>query len=417
MTKVTRTVKLKFLDLNKVKQQMFAQMELENTRLANELLAMPYMERREMTTAKIKTSLKSALANQTIRHTISATGRKVKHYKCLPVEINKQNWKLEKRAECLRGKFPPQNLLGNTYSLSFPTISGVKRVPVGIASNYWESVLLSVLAGEAERGSVKLIYHRRCWYAYMSVTLDVPEIQSRSRVGVDRGQNNIAVVAPARGFGKFHSGKEVMHRRRHFQKRRQKLQEAKKFRALKKWNKKERRWMEAVNHTISRGIVRFAQFHLATVVIEDLEWCRETMKQSKKNRSDAGQSRHTWSFYSLEQKLDYKLALVGLKLIKRPAPYTSKSCSTCGTIGHRHKHDFKCPHGHYHNADLNASHNLAQWDGFSCSLDLQRVAPVMGSTDTENGLFGTVQSSDTLREPEMSSGNLVNTQWLRATEG
>ncbi len=407
MTKVTRTIKLKFHNLNKVKQQIFAEMTVENTRLANELLAMPYMERREVTTAKVITSLKSALANQTIRHTISATGRKVKHYKCLPPEINKQNWKLEKR--------------GDTYSLSFPTTVGDKRVPIVVASPHWEPILEQVLSGNAEKGSVKLIYHRKHWYAYMSVTVDVPQLQTQKRVGVDRGQNNIAVVAPVKGFGKFHSGKEVMHRRRYFQKRRKELQSASKFRALKKWNKKERRWMEAVNHTISRRIVRFAQFHEADVAIEDLEGCRDTMlakrgalsaQQSKKNRSDAGQSRHSWSFYSLEQKLDYKLALAGLKLVKVPAPYTSKSCSTCGTIGHRHKHDFNCPHGHYHNADLNASHNIAQWEGFSCSLELHKDAAVMVSSATENEPLGTARSSDT----PLVTGNSVK-NCLRSGDG
>jgi len=376
---VTRTLKLKFHNLNKVKQQMFAEMTRENTRLANELLAIPYVERREITTAKIVTSLKSALANQTIRHTISATGRKVKHYKCLPPEINKQNWKLEKR--------------GDTYSLSFPTIQGDKRVPIVIASVHWESVLEQTLAGQVEKGSVKLIYHRSRWYAYVSVTVDVPERKTLQRVGVDRGQNNLAVVAAAQGFGKFHSGKEVMHRRRDFQKRRQQLQQAKKFRALKKWNNREQRWMEAVNHTISRRLVRFAQFHEADVVVEDLQGCRDTMKQSKNSRSDAGQSRHCWSFSSLEQKLEYKLAIEGLKLVKVPAPYTSKSCSTCGTIGHRHKHDFNCRHGHYHNADLNAARNIAQWEGNSCSLELQQGVAVMVSSATENEPLGTARSS------------------------
>jgi IS605 OrfB family transposase len=241
----------------------------------------------------------------------------------------------------------------------------------------------------------------------MSVTVDVPQVQALKRVGVDRGQNNIAVVAPVKGFGKFHSGKEVMHRRRYFQKRRKQLQQAKKFRALKKWNKKERRWVEAVNHTISRRIVRFAHFHEADVAIEDLEGCRDTMKQSKKNRSDAGQSRHSWSFYSLEQKLDYKLALVGLKLVKVPAPYTSKSCSTCGTIGHRHKHDFNCPQGHYHNADLNASRNIAQWEGFFCSLELNKDAAVRVSSATENEPLGTARSSNTPLVPGNSVKNCL----------
>ncbi|WP_226580665.1 hypothetical protein [Microseira wollei] len=90
------------------------------------------------------------------------------------------------------------------------------------------------------------------------------------------------MVATAKGFGKFFNGKEVKHRRRPNQKRRHSWQTASKFRALKKWNKKERRWMDAVNHTISRRIVRFAEFLNADVVVEDLDGCRDTMKQTKK---------------------------------------------------------------------------------------------------------------------------------------
>jgi IS605 OrfB family transposase len=202
------------------------------------------------------------------------------------------------------------------------------------------------------------------------------------------------VVAPTKGFGKFFSGKQVKHRRRYFQKRRHSLQSASKFRALKKWNKRERRWMEAVNHTISRRIVRFAEYLNANLVVEHLEGCRQTMKQSKKNRSDNGESRHAWAYYSLEQKLDYKLALKGLKLTKRPAAYTSKSCSTCGTLGNRKGHHFNCPNGHYHNADLNAARNLAQSDGFSCPLNLERDAVVIAVSGLEDGVLGTPLNAD-----------------------
>jgi len=375
MSQVTITLKLKFSHLNHAKAKLFGEMTEENTRLANWLLTIPLPERRKLTTAKVDTSLMSALANQTIRHTTSGTGKKVKQYKSLPPEINKQNWSIHK--------------VGETYSLSFPTIKGTKRVPVEVASKHWQPILDRLLNVLIDKGSAKLIRHRNKWYAYLSITLEVPEVKATKRIGCDPGQNNLAVVAAAKGFGKFFNGKYVKHRRRYFQKRRQSLQEAKKFRALKNWDKKERRWMDAVNHTISRRIVRFAEYHNADVVIEELEGCRETMKQRKKNRADNGESRHAWAYYSLEQKLDYKLALKGLKLIKRPAPYTSKSCSTCGNIGDRKKHHFHCPNGHYHNADLNASRNLAQWDGFSCSLDLKKDAAVMVSSGLEYGLLGT----------------------------
>ncbi len=297
MVKITRTIKLKFVNFNRCKSQLFEEMTAENTRIANELLSLPLKERRKITTAKIVSKLKSALVNQTIRHTTSPTVRKTKHYKTLPIEVNNQNWKLTKK--------------GDTYSITFPTTKGEKRVPIAVVSSHWQPVLDGLLEGTPDPadfksrqesggafrttkgGSFKLIKHRNKWYIYLSVIEDVPEITTETRIGCDRGQNNLAVIASKTGFGKFFSGREVMHRRRYFQKRRKQLQQAKKFRALKKWDKKERRWMDSINHTISRRIVRFAEYKNADVVIENLEGCRKTMKQSKKSRSDSGQSRHS----------------------------------------------------------------------------------------------------------------------------
>ena len=100
-------------------------------------------------------------------------------------------------------------------------------------------------------------------------------------------------------FGLFFSGKEIKHRRRHFQKRRQQLQKAKKYRAIKKLEQKEKRWMRAINHNVSRRIVDFADWLNADLVLENLSGCRQTMKQSKKSRSDNGESRHAWAYYDL----------------------------------------------------------------------------------------------------------------------
>ncbi|WP_026798794.1 hypothetical protein [Planktothrix prolifica] len=63
MIKVTRTIKLKFAKLNRCQAQMFEQMTEENTQIANKLLSLPIKERRKMTTAKIMSELKSALAS------------------------------------------------------------------------------------------------------------------------------------------------------------------------------------------------------------------------------------------------------------------------------------------------------------------------------------------------------------------
>ena len=129
---VTRTLKLKFLALNKAKADLFEQTTNEYTELANELLRLPIEERKKLTTAKIVTSLKSALANQVIRQVKGKAGKKVKEFKLLPPEINYQNWRLFK--------------VGETYSISFPTLHGVKRVPIDISSKHWQ-LLLILLTG------------------------------------------------------------------------------------------------------------------------------------------------------------------------------------------------------------------------------------------------------------------------------
>ncbi|MFQ3585854.1 MAG: RNA-guided endonuclease TnpB family protein, partial [Cyanobacteriota bacterium] len=67
MKRVTTTLKLKFLDLNAVKAEMFDQTVCATTELANELLRISPKERKALTTAKVVTPLKSALSNQVIR--------------------------------------------------------------------------------------------------------------------------------------------------------------------------------------------------------------------------------------------------------------------------------------------------------------------------------------------------------------
>ena len=211
MVEVTRTLKLKFLALNQAKADLFEQTTIEYTELANELLRLPIEERKKLTTAKIVTSLKSALANQVIRQVKGKAGKKVKEFKLLPPEVNYQNWRLFK--------------VGDTYSVSFPTLQGVKRVPIEIKSNHWQLLLDRLLdKDEALRqGTLKLYQKKNKWYALVSLSEEVPEVKAANRVGVDRGQNQIATAVPKQGFGLLFSGKEVKHRRRQFQKRRQQL--------------------------------------------------------------------------------------------------------------------------------------------------------------------------------------------------
>lgn len=399
MPKVTTTLKLKFFDLNQVKASLFAQTTAECTELANRLLEVPLAERRKLTTAKVVTDLSSALANQVIRNATSKSAKKVKRYRLMLPEANKQNWNVAK--------------VGETYSVSFPTIKGVKRVPLTVDYPHHAALLDRLMAGDEaiEKGSLKLAKIQGQWFALCSVTQDVPAVKSANRVGCDRGQNNIAVIATPEGKSIFFKGGEVKHRRRRYQKIRSELQRAGKKRALKKLNNKEARWMREVNHAISAATARFADYHNADVVMEDLSGCRGTMRQSKKQRSDAGNSRHRWAYYDLQLKTVYKMELLGRRLTLVPAPYTSKSDNRNGILGKRNRHNFVGFDGYQVNADINAAMNIAKWEGFACPLGL--YVPEDGVFDSPQD-FGSPSASG---RAEMQMGNSVNTQRPSAAAG
>ena len=375
MVKVTRTLKLKFHALTAVKAQMFAETTAACTELANELVKLPLKTRKKLTTAKVVTPLKSALANQVIRQVKGKAGKKAKKFKLLPPEVNCQNWRLFKQ--------------GDTYSVSFPTIQGVKRVPIQIKSHHWQ-LLLDRLLDEDEaitKGTLKLYQKKGKWYALASLTEEVPEVESGNRIGIDRGQNQLATAVPKQGFGLLFSGSYVKHRRRRFQQRRSQLALAKKYRAIKKLKQKESRWMRAVNHTVSRRIVNFADWQDADLVLEDLSGCRASMKQSKKSRADNAQSRHAWAYYDLQTKLEYKQAMNGRQTHYRPPHYTSKTSSVNDELGKRDGNWFKCTSGAVLQADFNSGRNLAIWDYRACSLDSRRPIDVMSVDNSKNGVI------------------------------
>ncbi|MDJ0575281.1 MAG: transposase [Xenococcaceae cyanobacterium MO_234.B1] len=378
---VTRTLKLKFHNLNAVKATVFAETTAACTELANELIKLPLKERKKLTTAQVITPLKSALANQVIRQVKGKAGKKTQEFKLLPPEINCQNWRLFKK--------------GNTYSVSFPTIQGVKRVPIEIKSNHWQSLLDRLFDGDESisKGTLKLYQKQGKWFALVSLTEEVPEVESNNRVGVDRGQNQLATAVPKQGFGLLFSGKEVKYRRRYFQQRRQQLQKARKYRAVKKLEQKEQRWMRAVNHTVSRRIVNFADWLDADLVLEDLSGCRQTMKQSKKLRADNAESRHAWAYYDLQSKLEYKQALNGRQVHYRPPHYTSKTSSVNGVIGKRNGNWFKCTSGAVLQADFNSGRNLAIWDYRFCPVDSGKPISVMDIANLQDGVVGSPLNS------------------------
>ncbi|NEN91394.1 MAG: IS200/IS605 family element transposase accessory protein TnpB [Okeania sp. SIO3H1] len=374
MSKLTLTLKLPFYRLNACKAAEFERLTLLNTEVANTLLRVDRSERRRYTSKNFHhIEIGSMWINQTIRNTCALT--KVKKFKRLPLEVNNQGYNISRQ--------------GDFFTVSLSLYRGKKkRIPLTVHSASHQETLAHIINGDAILGSLKISKSRKgIWYALISVSMDVPDPGLvNGWIGVDRGQNNIAVAALPNSFGKFWSGKQLKNIRRKYQKLRQELQESKKLRKIKDIERHEHRIITHINHVISKQLVQFAKDYNMGLRFEDLSGIRQTSLQSKKNKSDASQNRDHWAFYQLELFTRYKAIKAGVPVESVPAPYTSKSDHRHGVIGKRVKHTFTGFDGYTCNADWNASQNIGQWLGFSCPVNLQKAVSVMDTVDSQVGV-------------------------------
>lgn len=374
MAELSITLKLPFYRLNQVKAQEFERLTTLNTEVANDLLKVSKSERKKLTSSAFRhVEIGSAWINQTIRNANAKT--QVKHFKRMWLEVNNQNFEVSKQ--------------GDLYVVAFNLLRGRKgRIPLEVHTASHTEVLGKLIARVAKLGTLKLCQSKKgIWYALISVSMEVPDAVAVERwIGVDRGQNNIAVAALPGGFGKFWRGGRVKGLRRQFQRTRQKLSSAKQLKEVKRLEQRERRIMTHINHAISKELVQFAKDFEMGLRFEDLSGIRQTSKQRKKTKSDAGNNRDSWAFYQLEIFTRYKAIRAGVPVQSVPASYTSKSDHRNGVIGKRNGDWFKGFDGYRCNADWNASQNIGQWVGFSCPLDLQKAVAAMAMVDVRGGV-------------------------------
>jgi len=195
-------------------------------------------------------------------------------------------------------------------------------------------------------------------FAYVSCTVpEQPEMIPQAFLGVDRNTTGHVAVVANPDTGKVEKlGKKALHIHRKYSAIRKHLQREGRFRELKAVKDRESRIVKDLNHKISRKVVEMAKVQHAALVFEDLGGIRETRKQNRSFRY----ALHSWSFYQLQQFVEYKAKLLGVPILYVDPAYTSQDCSRCGARGQRMGKEFKCPTcGHVDHADANAAFNIA----------------------------------------------------------
>ena len=87
----------------------------------------------------------------------------------------------------------------------------------------------------------------------------------------------------------------------------------------------------------------------------------ENIRQTAQSLNRADRNLHSCTFYQLQNFIEYKAKLAGIKVEYINPKYTSQCCSKCGQVkkSNRKGNLYSCNCGNHIHADLNASRNIA----------------------------------------------------------
>ena len=132
----------------------------------------------------------------------------------------------------------------------------------------------------------------------------------------------------------------------------------KKMQALDRLRDKEKNFATTYNHMISKNVVEFAKKNQCEYI---------NMEKLTKDGFNNAILRN-WSYYQLQQYIEYKAEREGIKVRYIDPAYTSQTCARCGHVDKENRQTqekFICTEcGFELNADHNAAINIARSDKF-----------------------------------------------------
>ena len=211
----------------------------------------------------------------------------------------------------------------------------------------------------------------------LNLNLDIPykpktEVVEGRTLGVDLGIKYPAYMCLNDDtYKREHIGSidDFLRIREQMQDRRRKLQHDlkfikggkgrnKKMQALDRLRDKEKNFATTYNHMISKNVVEFAKKNQCEYI---------NMEKLTKDGFNNAILRN-WSYYQLQQYIEYKAEREGIKVRYIDPSYTSQTCARCGHVDKENRQTqekFICTKcGFELNADHNAAINIARSDKF-----------------------------------------------------
>ena len=275
---------------------------------------------------------------------------------------------LENQNEWIKPSFkkPQYDLVWNRdYSLT-QNLFSVNTLDGRVKLSYFKDGMSKYFNHDIYKfGTAKLVNKHGKYFLHIPVTYDVPKADPSDMcnvVGIDRGINFVVAIYDSKHKSAFVSGKFIKQKRAAYSKLRKELQMRQtpsSRRRIKAIGQRENRWMQDINHRVSKALAYNNPKH-TLFVLEDLSGIRNATERVRTKDRYVSVS---WSFYDLEQKLIYKAKQNQSIVIKVNPRYTSQCCPVCGHIekANRNKklHLFTCKNcGYKSNDDRIGAMNL-----------------------------------------------------------
>lgn len=314
----------------------------------------------------------------------------------LSCKANIPNYKINIPYFIKNNNYKLRNHNGYFVDIAFFSDEGLKRYgykrghkfefQIDKIDNNKKTIINRIINGEYKQGSAQISISKKnkieLIISYEFEKEDIQVLDKKKILGIDLGIKKVAVMSifdsSKNQYGYFSwktnsiDGKELVVFRQKYYNIRRDLSIASKISGkgrnghgyntkMKKINNirnKIANFNDTYNHKVSKYIIDFAiNNNCGTIQMEDLSGV--TINTYEKFLKE-------WSYYDLQQKIEYKAKENNIEVIKIDPSYTSKRCNKCGNI-HEENRDckkdqakFKCVIcGHEDNADINASKNIA----------------------------------------------------------
>lgn len=180
-------------------------------------------------------------------------------------------------------------------------------------------------------GQAWLLRTRRGVFINVVFSKEVEVGDPRDFIGVDLNENNVTISLPNGEFIQI-----ITHEREvrtgYFLKRRRiqrKIRAGKRrMELLKKYGERERNRIRDLYHKLTNKIIEIAERY-GGIALENLRGFREHVRYSR----DVNGRLHRWAFRRLQEIIEYKAKLKGIRVIYVDPAQTSSLCLICGGRG------------------------------------------------------------------------------------